>query len=218
MKKLTAILLLFLLFGTYSAHADGAELSYDRVVDMTLHMRQIATGDYMMIHGAAEETRSQAKQWLEQVTDTPRLVVRMDVENSGLLRGVRTQYLLEHPIVSFEAETGAVSGMMAYLLSCASFEDITSQTSYMTAVQVNTAMNCSMLYAEPAEQGMALYVILNDGAQPLLVYAVAENDAVTLQGFVIPSKLLARCQNYGQVALWFTRYGYSMTAQEILPE
>lgn len=216
MKRLIAMMLLLAMcMGMTAAHAEGAELTWSQAAEMAMYMRSLAWGDYMDIHGVPQELQSKARTWTDGITQTPRLVVRLDVENEPNVVAVRTSYLNEHPMVSFEAQSSAMGAIIAYSMLYAEYEDITAQTSYDETAAINTAIDCEMLYADKAEPGTALYVVLYDNAQPLFILASAENDAVSLRGYLIPSRLLAKSTNYGQVALWFMRYGFPMTGQEI---
>ena len=86
MKRMIALMLtLLMLFSTVPALAAGADLSYEQAAAMAQHMRDLAAGDYLMLQGATEKLVRLAREWTAGVNETPRLVVKVDIENMGRL-------------------------------------------------------------------------------------------------------------------------------------
>lgn len=219
MKRLTALICAMVLcMGLLSAQAAGADLTYDRVVEMAQHMRTIASGDYLTMNGVPEDLQRVAREWVAGIDGEPRLVVRMNLENAAYLKEIRAMFTAEHPMVAFEAESTGLSWMISYLFLYAASETVVAESAYEQIAEVNGLLNCEMLYAEEAEPGTGMYVVLYEGASPILIIASAENDAVSLFGVFVPSAKLSGCANYGQVAMWFLMNGFPMTGAQVLPE
>lgn len=218
MKRLTALLMTLLLAAMCcTAHADGAELTWQRAVEMTQHLREIATGDYLTINGAPENIRRKAREWAAGMEGEPRLIVRADVMNSAYVRSDRASFLTEHPMVILETVSSSVAEIMSYMMVAAAVENVVTESEVEEIVQVNSQLNCEMIYAEEAEAGMGFFLVFYEDAPPVLILSTAENGAVSLRACFIPSTKLANCQNHGQVALWFMMNGITMTCSEVKP-
>ena len=219
MKRLTAICLALLMcLCVLTAGADGAELTYARAVEMAQHMHAIASGDYMASNGVPESIQRRAREWAAGITGEPRLVVRLDLNEYAYIREISTTFMNEHPMVAYEAESSATSRIMISMMAYAAWESVVSESLFEEIVEVNTQLNCEMIYAEEGETGYGMYLVFYEGAAPLLILSSGENGAVSLQASFVPSERLARCRNHGQVALWLMLNGISMTAQEVLPK
>lgn len=224
MRKFMILLLaLMLAFGGVSAWAEeqsgrrGADLSYDRIVEMAHYMRELAMGDYLDIKQVPEDMQNVAQGWAEGISGTPRLAVQLDINALSYLVDVRAFFIQEPPIVSMEAESNMVSEVWQALASYAGFEAGLSESSYEEIMNVNSQLSARMLYAEEGVEGNALYIVLYDGAAPIFLNVNAENGAVSVSGMFLPSAKLSKCQNYGQVALWLMMAGCTMTCTEVLP-
>lgn len=218
MKRWIALALVLLMSACMlPAYAAGAELTYERAVEMAQYVHQIVSGDYLAINGVPEDIQRTAREWAAGLDGQPRLVVRLDVMNAAYVVETRTMFLAEHPMVAYEAESNAMSYIMNYAVAFAAFETVVSESLYEEIAEVNSQLNCEMLYAEDAEDGTGMYLVFYEDAQPLMILSSAENGAVSLRGFFIPSQKLARCTNHGQVALWFMMNGLSMTCAEVTP-
>lgn len=219
MKRLIALLLVLVLCaGMTSASAEGAELSYDRVVQMAQHIRSMASGDYLTIRGAPEDLQKKAREWTAGIDDTPELIVRMDIDDAAYVLEYRATFKAEHPMVAYEAESNAMVDIMTYSMLYAVYESVVTEAALEDCWEINSLLNASMLYAGEGEPGSALYIVLYEDAQPIFILATAENGAVSLQGMLVPGRNLAKCTSYAQVAFWFMRYGFPMTGEEVLPE
>lgn len=220
MRKLIAIILLMTMCLTIlPASAEGITVSYGRIAQMGLYMRELAAGDYMSLNGVEESVQRKAREWTAGINDAPRLVIRLDLENSPPVVSSNTIYMNEHPMVRFEAASNVVVEIISYCIAYAAMENVVAESAYEEIARVNMGLNSGMIYADAeAEDGMALYLVLYEDAQPLLILAIAENDAVSLNGWVLPSKGLSACSNYGQVLIWFMRNSFPMTGEEVRPE
>lgn len=220
MKRLMICLLTAALLLNCAVAEDrlGADLSYGRVVDMALYMRQLATGDYLQVKQVPDDLRSIASTWAAGITDTPRMVVQLDVNGFSDMLDTQVYFLQEPEMVSYEAQSNTVSLVWQYLAYYASQEAGLTDASYEQIVELNGHINAQMIYAEDGAQGNAMYIVLYEGAAPILLMVSAENGAVCIQGAFLPSSRLSKCQNYGQVAFWLMLNGFSITCSEILPE
>ena len=223
-RMMTLLLALALLMGSTFACAEeapkrgGADLPYARVVEMAEHMRALATGDYLDIKQVPETMQTVAEGWAAGITGVPRLVVQLDINDASYLVDTRAQFSQEPPIVLYEAESTAVVEVWQYMAAAASQESGLSESGYEEIMTVNGHINASMMYAEDGTEGNAMYIVLYDNATPILYIVNAENGAVSVRGLFLPSAKLAKCKNYGQVAMWLMLNGLSMTCQEIKAE
>lgn len=196
----------------------GADLSYARVVEMAEYMRELATGDYLDIKQVPDEMQAIAEGWAAGITGQPRLVVQLDINHSSYLVETRALFTQEPPIVLFEAESSAVVEVWQYMAISAGYEAGVTESGYEEIMKVNGHINAGMMYAEDGTEGNAMYIVLYENAAPILYIVSAENGAVSIRGMFLPSAKLAKCKNYGQVAMWLMLNGLSMTCQEIKPE
>ena len=221
MKRWMTLLLVLAMLLAPAAGAEGrtgANLSYGRIVEMAQYVRELAMGDYLDIKQVPEAMQTIAEGWAAGITDTPRLVVQLDINELSYLLETRVAFSQEPPIVSFEAESNAVVEVWQYLAYAASNAATLSEAGYEEIMTVNSHLNASMMYAEDGVEGNAMYIVLYENAAPLLYIVTAENGGVSIRGVFLPSEKLAKCKNYGQVALWLMLNGFSITCQEILPE
>lgn len=222
MKRMMILLLaMMLMLGGVSALAEprtGADLSYTRIVEMARYMRELVTGDYLDIKHVPETMQTVAQGWAAGINDTPRLVVQLDINDSSYLVETRAIFSQELPIVQFEAESTALSEVWQYLAYYASSEAALTESDLDEIMTVNGHINASMMYAEEGVEGNAMYIVLYENAAPILYIVSAENGGVSIRGLFLPSAKLAKCQNYGQIALWLMMNGFSMTCREIKAE
>lgn len=196
----------------------GADLTYARVVEMAEHMRTLSMGDYLDIKQVPETMQTVAEGWAAGITGAPRLVVQLDINEASYLVDTRAQFSQEPPIVLYEAESTAVVEVWQYMAAAASQESGLSESGYEEIMTVNGHINASMMYAEDGREGNAMYIVLYENATPILYIVCAENGAVSVRGMFLPSAKLAKCKNYGQVAMWLMLNGLAMTCQEIKAE
>lgn len=220
MKRLTALLLaLTLLFAAVPAFALGGEISYEEIVAAALNLRQTAHGDFMDIKGIPMDIQGMARDWTAGIDDTPDLVVRMDVNDSAVVKEYRAMFRAEHPMVSYEAQSTGVGEIISYSMVYSAYESNDPEKAYDRMADVNTALNHNVLYASPdAEDGAVLYVVLYEDALPILLLTNIENGATSLTTYILSSDELSKCGSYAQVAFWFMRWGCPMTGAEIRPE
>ena len=217
-RAMTLLMALLLCAMLLPVQAEGAELSYERVVRMAMHMREMASGDYMTIAGAPESVQKRAREWAAGIDDTPELIVRLDIDEAALVKEYRAVFKSEHPMVGYEAESNAMSEVISYAMLYAFYESVVSESAFEEMLDVNELLKPTMLYAEEGEPGSALYIVLYEGAQPIFILVTAENGAVHMQGMFVPGREIAKCTSYVQVAFWFMRKGLPMTGAEVLPE
>ena len=225
MKRfLTWMLALMLALSCLSVGAEeavqrnGINLTYDRIVEMALYMRQLATGDYLDIKQVPEAQQSIAEGWAEGITETPRLVVQLDLEAMPGLADIRVMFSQEPDMVALEAASDMVAEMWQYLAYYAAAEAGLTDAGYEEILTVNGHINAQMMYAEEGVEGNGMYIVLYENAAPILYIVCAENGAVNIRGLFLPSVQLQKCSNYGQVSLWLMLNGFAMTCQEIKPE
>ena len=224
MKKLIALVLAVLMaMGGISACAEGvqerrgADLSYARFVEMAQYMRELATGDYLDIKQVPESMKTTARTWAAGISDTPRMVLQLDVNGMSTMVETRVTFSQDPEIVSYEAQSNTMIDVWQYLAYSAGIEAALTESDYEAILNVNGQLNASMMYAEKGTSGNAMYIVLYENAAPILLIVTAENDAVSIRGMFLPSAKLAKCKNYGQVSMWLMLNGFSMTCQEILP-
>lgn len=220
MKRVMALLLaLTMLLAAAPACALGGEISYDEIVAAALSLRQTAHGDFMDIKGIPMDIQGMARDWTAGIDDTPDLVVRMDVNDSAVVKEYRAMFRAEHPMVSYEAQSTGVGEIISYSMVYSAYESNDPEKAFDRMADVNTALNHNVLYASPdAQDGAVLYVVLYEDALPILLLTNIENGATSLTTYILSSDELAKCGSYAQVAFWFMRWGCPMTGAEIRPE
>ena len=220
MKRMMAMLLAWaMIVCAVPALASGGEVPYWRIVDTMLNLREVAHGDFMTIKGVPEKTQVDARAWTEGIDDTPDLVVRLDICDTAYVGQFRAMFRTEHPMVSYEAQSTAVGVIMNTAMTVAAYEDIRPESMYYRMGDVVNALGYRELYADPeAEEGCVLYVVLYEGAAPVLLLTNVENGAVCLTPYIVPSQALSACQSYPEVARWFLGFGCPISGAEVLPE
>lgn len=225
MKRLIVLVLPVLIaMGGISACAEaaqvrrGADLSYARIVEMSQYMRELATGDYLDIKQVPESMKTAARTWATGISETPRLVLQLDVNGMSTMVETRVTFSQDPEIVSYEAQSNTMIDVWQYLAYSAGTEAALTESDYEEILNVNGQLNASMMYAEAGTSGNAMYIVLYENAAPILLIVTAENDAVSIRGMFLPSAKLAKCKNYGQVSMWLMLNGFAMTCQEILPD
>lgn len=220
MKRMTSLLLMLaLLICAMPARAAGGELTYAQAVDAALYLRELAHGDFMAIKGVPEDIQGRARDWTQAIDETPELVVWLDVYECAHVLQYRAMFKSEHPMVSLEAQSTGVSEILNYAMTMAAYETLRPEASFSQYVQVNNALGSNEIYADPAaENGGSLYVVLYEEALPVFLLTNAENGAVSISAYIIPSSELLECTTYAQVAMWFMRWGCPITGAEIRPE
>ncbi len=119
----------------------------------------------------------------------------------------------------YEAESTGVGEIINGALTMAAMELPDPQAAYTRMSQVHSALGYDEMRADPdTPAGGQLYLLLYEGAEPLLILTNAENGAVSLTTYIIPSMELAECDSYADVALWFLRWGCPLTGEEVQPE
>lgn len=222
-RMLSLLLVLMLLSGTAACAEDapvrtGANLSHERAVEMAQYMRELATGDYLDIKHVPEAMQTVAEGWAAGITGAPRLVVQLDINGLSYMVETRAIFSQELDVVLYEAESSSMVEVWQYLAYYAGAEAGLTESGYEEIMTVNGHLDARMMYAEEGVEGNAMYIVLYENAAPILYLVNAENGGVSIQGLFLPSAKLAKCQNYGQVALWLMMNGFSMTCQEIKPE
>lgn len=220
MKRFMAMMLaMLLLCAAAPALAKGGEMSYDRVVDTMLNLREVIEGDFMTLKGVPESIQADARAWTEGVNEAPRLVVRLDIYECAYVRQYAAVFKSEHPMVSYEAQSTGVGEILNTAFSVAAMETLRPEETYTRIGSVLNALNHSIIYADPsAEEGGVLYVVLYDNAEPIFLLTNVENGAVSLTTYIVPSGALADCRSYADVAMWFLRWGCPISGAEIRPE
>lgn len=220
-RVLILILAMMMAFASFSALGEepkGADLSYDRAAQMGVYMRELVMGDYLDIKQTPESLKSIAQGWAAGITDKPRMVVRLDVENQANVLTVKGTFSQEPPIVSFEAVSDAEVTIWQCLAMYAGSEGGVTGASYEEIMRVNGQINAATMYAEEGREGSGMYILLYENAAPILLLTSAENGGVSIRGMFLPSQKLQKCQNYGQVSLYLMLNGFAMSCQEVLPE
>lgn len=219
MKRLMALLLTLLLCCAVPAMAEGGEISYGRIVESMLTLREMARSDFMTLKGVPESIQDDAREWTAAIDDTPDLVVRLDVNNSPHVAQYRAIFKSEHPMVSYEAQSTGVGEIINSAMSIAAYESLRPEDAYYRMGDVLGALNHSEIYADPAaEEGTMLYIVLYEGAEPIFLLTNVENGAVSLTPYIIPCVALADCESYAEVAMWFLSWGCPISGGEVLPE
>ena len=225
MKKLIALVLAVLMaMGGISACTEGvqerrgADLSYARIVEMAQYMRELANGDYLDIKQVPESMKTTARTWAAGISDTPRMVLQLDVNGMSTMVETRVTFSQDPEIVSYEAQSNTMIDVWQYLAYYTSEEAALTEASYEEMMTVNSHINAQMMYAEEGRKGNAVYIVLYDNAAPIFLLVSGENGAVSIQGMFLPSARLQKCGNYGQISLWLMLNGYPITCREIKPE
>lgn len=219
MKKMMAILLaMALLCAPALAEEESSMLSHQQIVDMALYMRQLVMGDYLDIKQVPQADQQTAEGWAAGVSESPRMVVELDIENYAAVLTAKAFFSQEHPMVQFEAASTEETYVWQYLAAGASGEAGVAEAGYEEIMRVNGHINAFRMFAGDEREGTAMYIVLYDDAAPVMMIACAENGGVSIQGMFLPSPMLKRCQNYGQVSLYLMLNGVGMTCREIKPE
>lgn len=221
--KRVLIFILAMLIACASASAvgeerTGADLTYARAAQMGLYMRELVMGDYLDIKQTPESLKNIARGWAAGITDKPRMVVQLDVENQSFIVETKAIFSQEPDMVELEAVSEAEVTIWQYLAMYAGTESGVTGASYEEIMQVNGQINAATMYAEESPAGSGMYILLYEDAAPILLLTNAENGGVSIQGLFLPSSRLAKCQNYGQVSMYLMLNGFAMSCQEILPE
>lgn len=218
-RRVAALLMLLVMMcAALPCQAAGSELEMARITQMAAYIHELATGDLLGYCGLPDSLRNLAASWARGLEGTPRLVVRMDVENAAELVINRPKFVNEHPMVGFEAESTLIGSMMAQMMYIAATQSAVAGADSEEVVLINNSLNARLIYAEEAPEGQyhtGMYIVLYKDACPLMLIANQENGSVSINACFLPSSMLSRCQNAGQVALWFMICGYPMTAEEI---
>ncbi len=220
MKKWTMLLALILAMCCLTAAAEprtGVHLSYGRVVEMAQYMRELAEGDYLDIKQVPEDMQETAQKWAAGVNESPRLVVELDLNGLAAISQIRALFRLEPEMVLYEMESTVVISVWQAMVNNASQEGVAA-LSFAEIQRINGQIQAFRMYAEEGEEGNGMYIVLYENAASIVMVVNAENGAVGIQGMFLPSEKLAKCQNYGQVALWLMLGGIGMTCREIKPE
>ncbi len=196
----------------------GADLPYDRIVAMAQYMRELVYGDYLTIKQVPETMQTVARTWAAGISDIPRLVIQVDINNLAAVLETRAIFRQEHPMVGYEAESSVVVAAWQALAYAAGEEAALSGSSYKEILRINGQIGAFQMYADAGTEGNSMFIVLYDDAAPILMIGNGENGAVSIQGMFLPSTKLAKCSHYGQVSLWLMLNGLTMTCQEIKPE
>jgi len=159
-RVLILILAMMMAFASFSALGEepkGADLSYDRAAQMGVYMRELVMGDYLDIKQTPESLKSIAQGWAAGITDKPRLVVRLDVENQANVLTVKGTFSQEPPIVSFEAVSDAEITIWQCLAMYAGSEGGVTGASYEEIMRVNGQINAATMYAEEGREVEVLW-------------------------------------------------------------
>ena len=220
MKRIVTLMLAaLLLLCAAPANAAGGEISYEQIVSCCMDLRALTHGDFMDIKGVPEDVQGRARDWTAGVDETPDLVVWLDVYNCAYVLQHKAVFKSEHPMVSYEAQSSAISAILNGAMSMAAMETPQPERYFSQAAQVNNALAANHIYADPtAQEGGMLYVVLYRDALPIFILTNVENGAVSLMGYIIPSGDLAEFTSYGQVAMWFLKWGCPISGGEVKPE
>ncbi len=219
-RMMTLLLALMMIFSVTAALAEKpGEVSYERLVEAAMDLRETAFGDFLTLKGVPDDIQGMARDWTEGIDETPELVVRLDVMECPAVLQYRALFKAEHPLVSYEAESNGVGEIVNTLLVLAAYETPQPEAAYRKTINVLSALNHNSIYADPdAPEGCALYFLLWEDAEPLFILTCVENGAVSLVPYIVPSMELAECSTYAQLVFWFMRVGCPITGAEILPE
>lgn len=223
MKKLMVIVLAMLLSVSGMASAEpaqrtGKDLSYARIVDMAQYMQQLTLGDYLSLKQVSEERQQLARSWAAGISDKPRLVVQLDLEDSMEMKLMQAYFRLDPEVIGMEAQSTVALELYWTMLFSASAEGGVTDASYDDVMEINSCLGAFSMYAEEGPEGMSMYLVLYDNAAPILLLTNSENGAVGIQGMFLPSQKLAKCEHYGDVAMWLMLSGVAMGCEEIKAE
>lgn len=224
MKKLAIALAMLLVFVslTFAAEAEnrqgGAEITYERAVKMAHYMHELAMGDYLDIKQIPDSMKNTVRDWAAGIRGEPRMIVQVNVNDASHLAEIRAVFMREPSIVSYEAQSSAIVEIWQMLAYYAGEEAALTESDFEQILTINGHLNASMLYADSGPEGNAMYIVFYEEAAPLMYLVCAENGAVSIQGMFLPSEKLAKCKNYGQVAMWLMLNGFPMTCSEVLPD
>ena len=224
MKRMKCILslILALLLTALPALAEepsrvGADLSYERIVDFCEYLRDMATGDYLDIQGIPQDQQAVAEKWAAGVSGNPRMVVQLDMESLPQIAQIRAMFRMEPEVVVMEAVSTTVIECWWTLAYLSAMESGVAESGYEEIMTVNGYINAGTMYAEDAPEGYGVFLVFYECASPIFILSNAENGAVSIRGFFLPSQKLANCKNYGQVSLYLMMNGMTMTCKEVTP-
>ena len=220
--KCTLCLILALLLTALPALTEGgerigADLSYERIVSFCEYLRDMATGDYLDIKGIPQDQQAVAEKWAAGVSGNPRMIVQLDMDSLPQVSQVYALFRMEPDVVAMEAVSTVVIECWWNLAYLSAMESGVVESSYEEIMEVNSYINAGTMYAEAAPEGYGVFLVFYDGAAPIFLLSNAENDAVSIRGFFLPSQKLANCKNYGQVSLYLMMNGMTMTCKEVTP-
>lgn len=195
----------------------GAELTYERITAFCEYMKELSTGDYLDIKQVSQAQQDIAAGWAAGISGQPRMVVKLNVQDMSYIKEIRLMFMHEEEVIGAEAESGGVIEIWWALCSAAGQEASVNEPDYAQIMEINGYINASMIYAEEAPEDYAVYFVLYENAAPILLLTNAENGAVSIQGMYLPSKALAKCENYGAVSLWMMFQGLPITCVEVTP-
>lgn len=218
MMKRILVLLLAMMMLCAPVHAQervGAELSYQRIVDFCQYMKEMATGDYLDIKQVPQAQQITAEKWAAGIEGDPRLVVKLDIHSLPAMKETELYFRNDPDVVCMEAVSTTMVQIWWSLCYLASMEGGIDTASYEEIMNVNAGVSAQMRYAEAAEPGDGMYLVLYDNASPILLMVNAENDAVSIEGMFLPSAKIAKSKSYGQVSMYLMLNGLAMTCEEI---
>lgn len=223
MKKLMIIVLTMLLAVSGMAAAEpaqrtGKDLSYARIVNMAQYMQQLILGDYLSLKQMPEDQQRLARSWAAGISDKPRLVVQLDLAAASEMKMMQAYFRLDPEVIAMEAQSTAAVSLYWKMLFSASAEGGVTDAGYDEIMEINSCLGAFSMYAEEGTEGMSMYLVLYDNAAPILLMANSENGAVGIQGMFLPSQKLAKCEHYGDAAMWLMLSGAAMGCEEIKAE
>ncbi len=223
MKRILTFLLALLLLLPIACAEDasprgGADMTYARVATAMLTVRERVMGDYMDVKQIPEDAKTTVRTWAQGITDAPRLVVQLDIDNWSTMAETRAMYAYKPEVISMEGQSNALLTLWMTMLYSVGAEGTLTDLDAEGISTLNSYINTQMLYADQGRAGYAMYIVLYDDATPVVLMVSAENGVVSVLSKFLPSAKLAKCQNYGQVALWLMKCGTPISCWEIKPE
>lgn len=210
---------LLMLCSAACAETLGGQIAYGRLVECARELYELAYGDFMTLKNVPWDVQSVAQDWTAAYSGEPALVVRLDVYGSAHVLQYRAVFKSEHPLVSLEAQSTGVGEIINGALTMAAYDSLQPQAAYTRMMHVHNALNFNEMYADAdIPEGGQLYVLLYEEGEPLFILSNAENGAVSLTTYIIPSMSLAECRTYADVAMWFMRWGCPISGDEVRPE